>query len=419
MIRRICYLFILILYSLFGITVVYSQSNFWQNTNVPGPVNVIAANSQGHILATSGSLTYRSTDLGVTWVEADSVGSPWYLAYSVVAIPGGKFIAGDYGDVSISYNEGNTWNVASEINNDEGEPTSVFSVAVTPDSLIFAGTEAAGIFYSWDMGNSWTSYYGDGLWFYSLSGNIKGHLFCATGNLFDINTSNRAVSVPLYGGIKTVLSVSPCYVYAGTTGNGVEISSDTGNTFIQTDSGLTESNIISLAADSDGNVFAGTYSHGVCRSTDHGQSWQAINSGLTDTVLYGSYGTNNGNITTTPQGYLFVSTAAGKIFRSAKPTITSVPVKSEYLPKSISLRQNYPNPFNPTTTISFTVPRTASTTLKIFNLSGQEVATLVSKNLTPGRYSFRWDAEGQPSGIYFYQLRAGNYQEIKKLVLLK
>ena len=83
------------------------------------------------------------------------------------------------------------------------------------------------------------------------------------------------------------------------------------------------------------------------------------------------------------------------------------------------LAQNYPNPFNPTTTILFDIPSKSFVTLKIFDLLGNEVATLVAEELTPGTYSKQWNAAGFASGVYFYQLRAGSFISTKKLVLLQ
>jgi len=86
---------------------------------------------------------------------------------------------------------------------------------------------------------------------------------------------------------------------------------------------------------------------------------------------------------------------------------------------SFTLYQNYPNPFNPTTTIRFTVNSPGLTTLKIFNSLGEEVAILINEELTTGSYQIEWDASGLPSGVYFYQLRAGSFVETKNMVLMK
>ena len=77
------------------------------------------------------------------------------------------------------------------------------------------------------------------------------------------------------------------------------------------------------------------------------------------------------------------------------------------------------NPFNPTTTISFSIPRSAYTTLTIFNTIGQDIATLVTGNLNPGTYSKQWNANGVVSGVYYYRLQAGGFVQTRKLLLLR
>jgi len=87
--------------------------------------------------------------------------------------------------------------------------------------------------------------------------------------------------------------------------------------------------------------------------------------------------------------------------------------------KDFSLNQNYPNPFNPSTTISFTIPYSSFTTLKVYNLLGQEVATLVNRETEAGSLEIKWNASDLSSGIYLYKLQAGSFTETKKMILVK
>jgi hypothetical protein len=89
------------------------------------------------------------------------------------------------------------------------------------------------------------------------------------------------------------------------------------------------------------------------------------------------------------------------------------------LPKGFALEQNYPNPFNPMTKIRYDLPKQSVVTLKLYNLLGQEVATLVNEEMKPGSYDAMWDATGFSSGVYFYRLTAGTSTQTKKLLLLK
>ena len=97
----------------------------------------------------------------------------------------------------------------------------------------------------------------------------------------------------------------------------------------------------------------------------------------------------------------------------------NLPAGKETIPTEYALKQNYPNPFNPSTTIQFSIPQTEYVTLKVYNLLGQEVAKLASKEFNAGNYTYNWDASDMAGGIYFYQLEAGTYFETRKMVLIK
>jgi hypothetical protein len=101
----------------------------------------------------------------------------------------------------------------------------------------------------------------------------------------------------------------------------------------------------------------------------------------------------------------------------------AVPTGLQQFTNNISLRyilhQNYPNPFNPSTTIQFDLPMTSEVTLKVFNILGEVVATLVSDRLSAGSYSYEWDASNLASGVYLYRLKAGDYIETRKMILMK
>ena len=94
------------------------------------------------------------------------------------------------------------------------------------------------------------------------------------------------------------------------------------------------------------------------------------------------------------------------------------------LPDEFALFQNYPNPFNPSTQISFDIPKSEFISLRIFNLLGQDVETLTSKIMNPGRYTFEWDGKDfinndVASGVYFYELRGESFISRKKMLLIR
>lgn len=91
----------------------------------------------------------------------------------------------------------------------------------------------------------------------------------------------------------------------------------------------------------------------------------------------------------------------------------------EPVPLNFVLSQNYPNPFNPSTNIRFRIPSSVFVTLKVYDILGREVATLVNEQLTPGGHETTFDGAGLASGVYFYQLHAGESSQAKRLLLLK
>ncbi|RMF55325.1 MAG: T9SS C-terminal target domain-containing protein [Calditrichaeota bacterium] len=101
-------------------------------------------------------------------------------------------------------------------------------------------------------------------------------------------------------------------------------------------------------------------------------------------------------------------------------TPMAIDESEDRIPKEFALYQNYPNPFNPTTTISFSLPISSRVTLKIYDLTGQEVATLLeNQQLTPGTHEINFEAEQLPSGVYLYRLWTTQYSAAKKMVLIK
>ena len=98
---------------------------------------------------------------------------------------------------------------------------------------------------------------------------------------------------------------------------------------------------------------------------------------------------------------------------------TIVEVKDNYKPNTFHLFQNYPNPFNPSTTIRYEIPKENNVTIKIFDVLGREVETLLNTYQKAGQHEMNWNAKNFSSGIYFYQIRAGEFVSTKKMLLIK
>ena len=151
----------------------------------------------------------------------------------------------------------------------------------------------------------------------------------------------------------------------------------------------------------------------VLSTTNGGTNWVVENTGATS-LLTGIY------FTSTTSGY--ITGAYGQAFKYTE--IIGITPLSGKLPKDYSLFQIYPNPFNPKTTIEFDIPRAEFTRLIIYDALGREVTALVSEELKAGRYKADWpapmgDATDYSSGVYYYQLKAGDYSETRKCLLIR
>jgi hypothetical protein len=127
---------------------------------------------------------------------------------------------------------------------------------------------------------------------------------------------------------------------------------------------------------------------------------------------------------------VFIADSAGNMYPEGRELsgeyITGIFGTKEIIQKEFILSQNYPNPFNPSTTIKYSISTEVGTArelsdvnLKVYDILGREVATLVNKKQKPGNYEVIWDASEQSSGVYFYQIQAGEYIETKKMILLR
>jgi hypothetical protein len=100
-------------------------------------------------------------------------------------------------------------------------------------------------------------------------------------------------------------------------------------------------------------------------------------------------------------------------------TLVSVKNEAASVIKTFSLQQNYPNPFNPNTKFSYQMCKTALVSIKVYDLLGREVATLVNEVKQAGSYPIEWDATRYSSGVYFYRMQTGSFVDVKKMVLMK
>jgi len=121
----------------------------------------------------------------------------------------------------------------------------------------------------------------------------------------------------------------------------------------------------------------------------------------------------------TPQGDVTRTWYDGISYAMVNSNTTTNTARSEEISPRFSLSQNYPNPFNQTTTINFSLQKNDYVNLKVYNMVGQEVATLVKQDMSAGYHSVEWNAQNFPSGVYFYAIRIDNYAKTHRMVLIK
>jgi len=142
-------------------------------------------------------------------------------------------------------------------------------------------------------------------------------------------------------------------------------------------------------------------------------------------IAYHSYTylqTADSNVNTPGWYYITLTdtTVAIYLIRAYVSLITGIKQGIELMPKTFSLLQNYPNPFNPSTMINYSIPKASLVTIKVYDVLGREVKTLVNEEKSAGNYSVQFSANsGYASGVYFYRIQAGNFVQTKKLLLLK
>jgi len=309
---------------------------------------------------------YQSTDDGTTWNAFTPTGMPADIAIWSIVMINTKLYAGTEGAIYTSADNGTTW---TSISSGITANARITSIVASGDNL-FAGSASNGVFKLTNNGTSWTS---------------------INTNLTDTHISQLVV-------LDTML--------LAVTQTGVFIFDTSGTSWAADASGLKKVNGLVAAND---QVFAGTDGNGSYFLDDNGVTWNTFNMGMPANTRIWSLAINNDGI--------FAGTSSGIWFISSSNEVNGV--REISAPLTLRLEQNYPNPFTTSTTIPFYVPSSSFVSLKIYDLQGREVATIISEELPAGNYNRNWDAATVSSGIYLYRLQAGSYSESKKLILVK
>lgn len=302
-------------------------------------------------------------------------------------------------------------------------------------AIIYAGRDK--IFKSTNSGSSWTATNNN----ISLDGNpaiameisyqTSNKVYAATapfgtsrGNVFrtiDGGTSYTNITGILPDRFPSDIAVDPFndnIVYVTFYGFG------TGHVFKSTDSGDSWSDIsenlpdiptpaVIVDPNNTNHVYVGT-DLGVFVSTNGGGNWQDFNDGLPDVVQAMDL-----NYTTVNNVIRVMTHGNGAYERKFLSQIVTDSEDEPIKVAGFKLEQNFPNPFNPVTSMQYTIGNRQFVRVKVYDLLGKEITTLVNQEMAAGIHNLEFDGTGLPSGTYFYRLEAGNYVETKKMVLLK
>jgi photosystem II stability/assembly factor-like uncharacterized protein len=319
-----------------------------------------------------GYTLYVSTDDGVTWTDPDTDFTQTVNCFAAI---GSTVFAGTDSSIFLTTDWGKSWGPAS------GAATYLpVDGLATLGSILFASTPGEGIYRSTDGGKNWK----------------------------EINTTNSD-----FGGLATIGSI----LFAGSAsdtsiGGGLLMSMDSGVTWVR-DVSLPGRAIYVLSGNNT-NVFASTDT-AVFVSIDSGATWKDVTGG-TQVGGVAALATNG--------EYLFAGTG-NTAWRYPLSQLTGIQQNPYKTPDGFALHQNYPNPFNPTTAISYILPAPSHVTLRVYDILGRQVTTLVNnEDQLKGTHTLYWNAtdqmeEGVSSGVYFYRLTTDYGTDTKKALYLK
>ncbi|MFT7553648.1 MAG: putative repeat protein (TIGR01451 family), partial [Rhodothermales bacterium] len=311
--------------------------------------------------------------IGDTWMPAAGTGG---MPIQSIGRSASGLAAGTLDGVLVSTDDGLSWQMGGLRGRDVRSLT-----GLSAGANLFAGTVLAGVQRSTNAGVTWTS----------TAGGVGGPVNSVTA----LGTN----------------------VFAGTP-QGVYVSSDLGTTWtLMSFEGLAKG-VLSLSAVSPGVVYAGTNFGGAFFLVDsdrdgaYGDEQWMRHVGVGDDILIGA-------VAVSPiSADVYLGSTDGRIFRTSEPVGVAVG-SGEEVPEGYVLGQNYPNPFNPVTTIPFALPTTGEVEMVVFDVTGREVAVLVSGVMQAGYHTAVWDAQGAPSGVYLYRITADGFTQVRRLVLLK
>ncbi len=416
---------------------------------------------------TSGAGVYKTTNAGLNWVQTNTgllnlgVQSMAISKSNPNVIMVGTTNTGTSPGIYRSTDAGANWTLK---NNGITETILPQCIAIDPTNAnicyttIFIGTANAvdGVYKTTNGGDNWfVSNTGTGSFknFLSIAINPLNANVIYLGSSFDFVTSTGpqkiyksvnagALWVDMSTGLPSLstdinpvraLSISTAdtaVVLAGlfqnsTTNGGAFLTTNGGSQWNKIQNGLPNvvgalirSALIRTGSSTEFYLgYDGATSTGIWRTTDKGVSWSNFSGG----ALLGTYIIRALAFKLSPDSTLYAGVAGTTGFGVYEYSFIPVGVEppGSNVPADFALYQNYPNPFNPVTNIQYDIPKASNVSLKVYDMGGREVSSLVNESKQPGTYNISFDASNLSSGVYFYKITAGDFTKTMKMILVK
>jgi photosystem II stability/assembly factor-like uncharacterized protein len=417
-------------------------------------INNIVFTGDTLFASTNGSGIYISDDSGSSWNSRNDGLTDLHI--NALAVKGKDLFAGTMKNgIFTSDNYGLTWNTANN-----GISVEHVAALAVSDNNIYAGTQYctngnlivnnyssyadSGLIYkSTNSGSSW-SVVDTGLYHVFAISAIDS-IILTSSNIgtklsVDAGKSWMKKDVYYYKDFKNNLTSIKSFVlkdkniFAGKACGGVDMFSEPdtswvtiNNTGLQKFSKLADPLYyysIPALASNDTSIFVskkhfdGLFG-GLYFSSNNGNSWKEIVTPFEEGI-YNLYLKPNITSLAVHGNYLYAGTSGFGVWKAPlSGIVTGVKDKTNETPSKYTLEQNYPNPFNPTTIIKYDMPESGFVSLKVYDILGREVQTLVNGNKIKGTYEVSFNGSNLASGVYLYKLKAGNFTSIKKMILIK
>lgn len=393
----------------------YQSFGQWTRTSMPDTSGILCLLSDSNYVfaGTTAGGVYASTDSGATWTQRDSGLGDMYV--SGLAFMGANLFVGTDNGVYRSTNVGVSWRSAGLVNVNAGVVRiAVFDTTIFTITNCYCSADQYNLNESTDLGATWTQ-----VWVppssytsvYGINANDTS-VFIGTnrnGIYYSTNCGTDWIQIDSAIGVMTI-GVGAERLWAADS-RGLEFSTNGGSTWDTLNAGLPSGVFINAIGFSNDNVFLGTYNASIFLLKEKQSYWSPVGAGLPDTMDVTSLAVSGMN--------LLAGTSRNLWQRPLSEMITAINDPPRPIASDFVLAQNYPNPFNPSTVISYQLPTNAFVKLKIYDVLGREIRSLVNGRESAGDHSVVLNADGLPSGVYFYRLEAGNYILTKKLTVLK